>query len=43
MPIHHLCCDLFEYSLEDLCRINDFRVKIIQSHSLLKRSRFYSV
>ena len=28
MPFHHLYCDLFLYSLEDLCNINDFRVNV---------------
>ena len=28
MPFHHLYCDLFDYSLEDLCHINDFRVNV---------------
>ena len=28
MPFHHLYCDLFQYSLEDLCNINDFRVNV---------------
>ncbi len=28
MPFHHLYCDLFQYSFEDLCNINDFRVNV---------------
>jgi len=28
MPFHHLYLDLFDYSMEDLCNINDFRVNI---------------
>ncbi len=28
MPFHHLYCDLFLYSFEDLCNINDFRVNV---------------
>ncbi len=28
MPFHHLYCDLFDYSFEDLCHINDFRVNV---------------
>lgn len=28
MPFHHLYLDLFDYSFEDLCNINDFRVNI---------------
>ena len=28
MPFHHLYCDLFSYSFEDLCHINDFRVNV---------------
>lgn len=27
-PFHHLYLDLFDYSFEDLCNINDFRVNI---------------
>lgn len=27
-PFHHLYCDLFDYSFEDLCNINDFRVHV---------------
>ena len=29
MPFHHLYCDDFIYSFEDLCNINDFRVNVI--------------
>lgn len=28
MPFHHLYCDQFDYSFEDLCNINDFRVNV---------------
>ena len=28
MPFHHLYCDLFLYSFEDLCNIKDFKVNI---------------
>ena len=28
MPFHHLYCDLYSYSFEDLCNINDFRITI---------------
>ena len=28
MPFHHLYCNLFLYSFEDLCHINDFRVNM---------------
>ena len=28
MPFHHLYCDQFDFSLEDLCNINDFRVNV---------------
>ena len=28
MPFHHLFCDCFDYSFEDLCNINDFRVNV---------------
>lgn len=28
MPFHHLYCDCFDYSFEDLCNINDFRVNV---------------
>lgn len=27
-PFHHLYCDHFDYSFEDLCNINDFRVNV---------------
>lgn len=27
-PFHHLYCDFFDYSFEDLCNINDFRVNV---------------
>ena len=27
-PFHHLHCDQFDYSFEDLCHINDFRVNV---------------
>ena len=27
-PFHHLYCDQFDYSFEDLCNINDFRVNV---------------
>lgn len=28
MPFHHLYFDLFDYSFEDLCNINDFRINV---------------
>ena len=28
MPFHHLYCDYFDFSFEDLCNINDFRVNV---------------
>lgn len=28
MPFHHLYCDYFNFSFEDLCNINDFRVNV---------------
>lgn len=28
MPFHHLYLDLFDYSFEDLCNINDFRINV---------------
>lgn len=35
MPFHHLYCDYFDYSFEDLCNINDFRVNV-KAHLVTK-------